>query len=117
MPSQPETHLACTISELQQSSCFECEILVHGEPVQCFLVYHQAQVYSYINRCPHTGVNLNWQPHQFLDISEQLIQCATHGALFRIDNGLCIRGPCLGASLVPVRHEIVGHKIYLHIDQ
>lgn len=117
MPAQPEKYLACTISELQQSSCYECEILVHGEPIQCFLVYHQTQVFSYINRCPHTGINLNWQPLQFLDTSKQLIQCSMHGALFRIDNGLCVRGPCLGASLASVRHKIIGDKIYLYINQ
>lgn len=117
MATEPEKYLACTLSELQGVSCFACEILVQDEPIQCFLVYHQAHVFSYINRCPHTGVNLNWQPHQFLDTSGQLIQCATHGALFRIDNGLCIRGPCLGASLVPVTHELDGENIYLQFDQ
>lgn len=55
--------------------------------------------YFYINRCPHRGIPLEWQPDQFLDSSASLIQCATHGALFLIESGECIAGPCAGQSL------------------
>jgi nitrite reductase/ring-hydroxylating ferredoxin subunit len=55
--------------------------------------------YVYINRCPHRGIPLEWQPDQFLDQSASLIQCATHGALFLIESGECIAGPCAGQNL------------------
>ena len=55
--------------------------------------------YFYINRCPHRGIALEWQPNQFLDSSASMIQCATHGALFLIESGECIAGPCAGQSL------------------
>ena len=72
-----------------------------------FLVRQDGEVYAYLNRCPHTGVSLDWVPDQFLDVTEKLIQCATHGAQFRIEDGLCIYGPCHGASLtrIPVTVE------------
>lgn len=57
------------------------------------------EVYVYANRCPHRGVALEWQPDEFLDASASLIQCATHGALFLIENGECVAGPCEGKSL------------------
>ncbi|QHF46975.1 Rieske (2Fe-2S) protein [Pseudomonas sp. S35] len=59
--------------------------------------------YFYINRCPHRGIPLEWQPDQFLDDSASLIQCATHGALFLIESGECIAGPCSGKSLKALR--------------
>ncbi|MEE8263379.1 MAG: Rieske (2Fe-2S) protein, partial [Gammaproteobacteria bacterium] len=40
-----------------------------------------------------------WVPDQFLDETGNLLQCATHGALFRIEDGFCVAGPCTGASL------------------
>ena len=66
--------------------------------------------YFYINRCPHRGVALEWQPGQFLDDSASLIQCVTHGALFLIETGECIAGPCAGKSLValPGREDAQG---------
>ena len=55
--------------------------------------------YFYINRCPHRGIPLEWQPDQFLDDSASLIQCATHSALFLIESGECVAGPCAGQFL------------------
>ncbi|WP_260962641.1 Rieske (2Fe-2S) protein [Pseudomonas citri] len=60
------------------------------------------QVYIYRNRCPHRGVPLEWHPDQFLDASASLIQCATHGALFLIESGECVAGPCAGQFLAPL---------------
>lgn len=65
-------------------------------------VRRDGQVFIYKNRCPHRGVALEWLPDQFLDSSASLIQCATHGALFLIEDGECIAGPCEGKSLTAV---------------
>ncbi|WP_298183294.1 Rieske (2Fe-2S) protein [uncultured Pseudomonas sp.] len=64
-----------------------------------FAVRKDGQLYAYRNRCPHRGIPLEWQPDQFLDASASLIQCATHGALFLIESGECVAGPCAGQSL------------------
>jgi len=56
-------------------------------------------VHVYLNRCPHLGVPLQWQADRFLDTEGIFIRCANHGALFEKDSGLCILGPCRGASL------------------
>jgi nitrite reductase/ring-hydroxylating ferredoxin subunit len=53
----------------------------------------------FLNRCPHLGVPLQWQRDRFLDAEGMFIRCATHGALFEKDSGLCILGPCRGDSL------------------
>jgi nitrite reductase/ring-hydroxylating ferredoxin subunit len=68
-------------------------------PLEMFLVRKQGRVYAYHNSCPHTGVTLEWLPDRFLDADGQLIQCGLHGALFRIETGECLQGPCLGAFL------------------
>lgn len=57
---------------------------------------------AYINRCPHIGVQLNWLPDQFMSLDKLYLQCSMHGALFRIEDGLCIQGPCTGRSLEPL---------------
>ena len=73
-------------------------------------VRRDGQVYVYLNRCPHRGVALEWKPDQFLDPSNSLIQCATHGALFLIEDGECVSGPCAGQSLtaIPSREDAQG---------
>ena len=37
-----------------------------------------------------------------------MILCATHGALFRIEDGHCLSGPCVGESLTPLPVSIEG---------
>lgn len=76
-----------------QSRGFE----IAGEKL--FAVRKDGQLYAYRNRCPHRGIPLEWLPDQFLDVSASLIQCATHGALFLIESGECVAGPCAGQSL------------------
>ncbi|NQD96567.1 Rieske (2Fe-2S) protein [Pseudomonas sp. CrR25] len=68
-------------------------------------VRQDGNVYVYRNRCPHRGIPLEWLPDQFLDHSASLIQCATHGALFLIDTGECVAGPCAGQALEALRCE------------
>jgi nitrite reductase/ring-hydroxylating ferredoxin subunit len=80
-----------------------------------FVVRKAGQVFAYRNRCPHTGAPLEWQPDQFLDMDNSFIQCALHGALFRAQDGFCLRGPCAGQSLQPLRVEVVDGRVRVDI--
>ncbi|MCQ4276979.1 Rieske (2Fe-2S) protein [Stutzerimonas degradans] len=70
--------------------------------------------YLYENRCPHRGIALEWLPDQFLDSSGSLLQCATHGALFLIESGECVAGPCAGLGLRPLIGSERDGVIWLH---
>ena len=85
----------CDASEVTegQSKGFERE----GQ--RLLAIRKEGTLYVYQNRCPHRGIPLEWLPDQFLDSSGSLIQCATHGALFLIDSGECVAGPCAGQAL------------------
>lgn len=76
-----------------------------------FLVRKGERVYAYSDVCPHYGTtSLPWKRHQYLDASSKYIVCAAHGALFDIENGLCLRGPCEGQSLTKVEVEVLPSK-------
>ena len=77
------------------------------------LVRKGAAVYAYINSCPHTGAPLNWAKDRFLSWDGDMIQCAVHGALFRISDGRCVWGPCLHRSLTPVPTRIRNGDVLL----
>jgi nitrite reductase/ring-hydroxylating ferredoxin subunit len=70
-----------------------------GGEASGFAVRHRGKVRAYLNRCPHLGTELDWQPGQFFEESGLYLICSTHGALFEPDDGSCIEGPCRGASL------------------
>ncbi|MCG8325825.1 MAG: Rieske 2Fe-2S domain-containing protein [Thiotrichales bacterium] len=100
-------HSLCRPQEIPPGGrAFELE---HGDhPLNVFVVPADSGFRGYVNRCPHTGVNLEWQPDQSLDISGRFIQCATHGAKFRITDGYCVAGPCAGDGLTPVPLRLEG---------
>ncbi|NRH27393.1 Rieske 2Fe-2S domain-containing protein [Pseudomonas sp. MS19] len=80
-----------------------------------FAVRKDGQVFVYRNYCPHRSVPLDWQPDQFLDSSASLIQCATHGALFLIDSGECVAGPCAGQSLYKLESREGADGIWVNL--
>ncbi|WP_409316162.1 Rieske (2Fe-2S) protein [Pseudomonas sp. KCJK9016] len=88
----------CTGADLGEAASRGFEI----DGKRLFAVRRAGRAYVYLNRCPHRGVGLEWQPDQFLDPSNSLIQCATHGALFLIENGECVTGPCAGQFLAVI---------------
>lgn len=103
----PTWQVLCQLNELPDGSSrgFSLPADSPGQGLEIFLVRRGNVVYGYRNRCPHTGAPLDWNPHQFLDERGELIQCALHGALFAIESGVCLRGPCAGKSLkaLPLR--------------
>lgn len=98
-----ESHLdqelpLCALSDLAEQEAME--MLVEGR--QLFALRVDNHIYAYWNICPHMGIPLNWVPNRFLDFDKALIQCSSHGALFNIETGKCIAGPCNGESLTAV---------------
>ena len=81
-----------------------------------FVIRRNDEVKGYLNECPHVGGPLDWVSDQFLDIEKTHILCATHGARFRIDNGLCISPPCPGALLTPVAVEVIEGMVVIGSD-
>lgn len=84
-----------------------------NEKGNLFVVRRDNEVFVYENSCPHLGINLEWQEDQFLDQEKRLIQCSTHGALFLMETGECIAGPCPGDRLNPIPHKIQDGVVYL----
>ena len=70
------------------------EAYFHG-----FVVRKDGAVRGYVDRCPHMGVPLAHELDRYLTSTGDLIMCGWHGALFRIEDGVCVGGPCVGDRL------------------
>ena len=64
-----------------------------------FVVRRGEDVAGYVDRCPHAGMPLAMAPDRYLTREKDLILCSTHGALFRLGDGVCVAGPCAGQAL------------------
>ena len=76
-----------------------------------FVVRAGGEVRGYEDHCPHAGMPLALIPHRYLTREGDLILCASHGALFRPTDGVCVGGPCAGRSLTPWPVRIEGGEI------
>jgi len=110
-----EERLICPSAELAEGASGVRFTLVPGG-AGGFAVRHGGAVRAYVNRCPHMGTELDWQPGEFFEESGLYLVCATHGALFEPATGLCVAGPCRGATLERVRTREDDGKILLLND-
>ena len=63
------------------------------------VVRRGATLAGYEDRCPHAGWPLGAPDERFLTRDGAHLLCAGHGALFRLEDGVCLAGPCVGARL------------------
>lgn len=102
------TATLCTLDSIPDGSARGFEL----DPETPVLVVRRGErAWAYINRCPHVGVQLNWTPDQFMSLDNTTLQCSMHGAQFRIEDGFCIYGPCMGRSLEPLPLTIIDDRI------
>lgn len=98
-------------SELTELGCREFQIGEGDWPFKGFVVRSGEQVFAYQNHCQHAGHCLNWKPDSFLTKDRKNIICASHGALYDIQTGECIAGPCVGKYLTPVEVRVAGGNV------
>jgi nitrite reductase/ring-hydroxylating ferredoxin subunit len=78
-------------------------LAVGGRTVPGFIVNHEGTYHAYVNCCPHAGTTLDLWPNEFWTEDRANLICATHGAIFAPDTGVCVEGPCPGALLERLR--------------
>lgn len=79
-----------------------------------FVVRRGGRVFGYRNACPHYDfARMAWRKDEFLTGDRTRIRCSAHGALFRIEDGVCEIGPCVGEALTPVQLELRGSDVWL----
>ena len=113
--SESEQYLICRLDDIASPGSIGFSIEHRGQVIDGFIVRMADLVAAYQNHCPHTGANLNWMPDQFLTCDGDFIQCSIHGALFRLNDGLCVRGPCVGKKLENIAISVESGQVYVNL--
>ena len=93
---------ACRLADLPDPGAREFFVGEGDWPFRGIVVRHSGAISAFVNVCPHKGHPLNLADDDFLMAvpgGGELLRCASHGALFVPENGLCVFGPCSGRSL------------------
>ncbi len=98
---------ACRLDEIPDGGARGLVLPDTGDgPLRVVVLRRGDAVTAYRNRCPHRGTPLDLRPDDFLDREGKHIVCATHGAIFRKEDGECIAGPCTGDRLEPIAARV-----------
>jgi nitrite reductase/ring-hydroxylating ferredoxin subunit len=106
----------CRLDEIADPGSRGFSVVIRGHAESIFLIRKGEAVFGYRNRCPHAGSPLDWMPDQFLNLDKDYIQCATHAALFRIEDGRCVAGPCRGDVLNALPLAVDKGEIFLDAE-
>jgi nitrite reductase/ring-hydroxylating ferredoxin subunit len=104
------------LQDIDDPGCREFSIGDGDWPLRGFVVRQGEAVYAYQNVCAHVGHPLNWVPNRFLSQDKKTIVCASHGAVFDIRSGNCLRGPCVGKRLQAVPAQVRDGIVYVSIS-
>lgn len=95
-----ESIFLCLSADLINSAdAVPFQVLYWGKASPAFAIRYQGQVHAYLNRCAHVPMEMDGQPNRFFDSTGHWLMCATHGALYHPQTGVCQGGPCRGGLL------------------
>jgi nitrite reductase/ring-hydroxylating ferredoxin subunit len=97
----PADTLLCALTDIADPGAKGFSFRVDDQLFAGFVVRQGGMVRGYVDQCPHVGLPLAVAPDRYLTRENDLILCGAHGALFRLETGACVAGPCWGKSLEP----------------
>ena len=106
-PARPGPGLRlCALEEIADPGARGFRFRHEGALFAGFVVRKGALVAGYVDTCPHAGWPLAALDDRFLTRDAGRILCSGHGALFRLEDGVCVAGPCTGQRLAPWPLEV-----------
>jgi nitrite reductase/ring-hydroxylating ferredoxin subunit len=106
----PGTRL-CPLADLPEVGAKRFDFREEDAMFSAFVIRRGEAVFGYVDSCPHNGWPLAAIEDRYLTREKDLILCAAHGALFRIEDGYCIAGPCVEGRLTAWPVAVVGADI------
>ncbi len=110
--AENKSNFLCKLSTLADPSSKSFSIKKGRKKIEIFIVRKGDKVFAYEDVCPHAQAPLEWNKDEFLDKKKENIICAMHGAVFTIEEGQCVSGPCGSAALTPVQLEIIDGDVF-----
>jgi len=89
----------CQLDEIADGRARNFVLQMRNGRFHGFVVRRNDAVHGYVDQCPHAGLPLAQKLDAYLTPDGSLIVCSWHGALFTIEGGTCVGGPCSGQRL------------------
>ena len=110
----PMRVFACRLAALEDGGVVAVRLSpdASGRPREAIILFDSLRIVrAYVNLCRHLPIPLDAASRDF--VRDGQLQCATHGARYRLQDGLCVAGPCRGASLFALEVHIEGDDVFV----
>jgi nitrite reductase/ring-hydroxylating ferredoxin subunit len=104
-------HWRCRTADLVPGQTAKFRLACGARTVEGFIVNHGGRYAAYVNVCAHAGTPLDLWPNEFYTEDSRWLICATHGAIYDPESGLCVEGPCRDARLKPLPVTRAGDEL------
>lgn len=105
------------LEELRRQQSIKFKFRREGIKRDGFAALFEGQVIVYENICRHLPISIDYADNRFFTGDGKSIICQTHGAVYEPLTGLCVRGPCEGASLFKVPFEIREDAVWVESEE
>lgn len=113
LPATPEPVRLCASEDLaERGRACVFPVLLWGQPARGFALRFDGAVVSYLNRCAHVPVEMDWQEGEFLDLDRRWIVCSIHGATYEPTSGQCVAGPAGCGRLMRIATDERDGQVY-----
>jgi len=107
---------ACERAALQPGEVRTCVLPLGADkrPREALLLLgSDGEPRAYVNRCRHLPIPIDAGSRSYLTNDKQHLLCGTHGALYQLDDGKCVAGPCLHMELERLPIEIEDGTLFV----
>ncbi len=101
------------LDELRRRQSVKFKFRRDGISRHGFAALFDGQVIVYENVCRHLPISIDYADNRFFTGDGRHIICQTHGALYEPLTGLCMQGPCEGASLFKIPFELRDGAVWI----
>ena len=102
-----------SVQDLQRNRTVKFTFRREGIPRDGFVASFENEIVAYENLCRHIPLTIDYGDNRFFASDGRHFVCQTHGAIYEPLTGLCVRGPCEGASLHKLKVEVSDGNVYL----
>src|SRR5687768_10250703 len=112
----PQIRIA-RLEDLRRQQSIKFKFRREGISRDGFAALFEGNVIVYENLCRHLPISIDYGDNRFFTGDGKGIICQTHGAVYEPLSGLCVRGPCEGASLIKVPFEVRGEDVWIETEE
>jgi len=105
----------CRMPDIPRRSSRRFTLGTGRHSLEIILIRKYTRVFAYRNCCPHQAISLDLGSEDVLTDDKRYIMCVNHAAVFDIENGQCLAGPCLGECLEPLKTKVEQERIYVRM--